>query len=155
MSTPSIQISEHVAGMLNNVDGWHAERRNYPMLQKSEVPNEGFIMQVIPNGYALLEDNQSRGVFVEQYSVAVTCYRKANVLAEQDEALEDIDRVRRYLLSTSLTEVIITGDAGTGNAMLRNTMLNNPEMDMDRLKDEHVFQSVIQLDYVLYRERAQ
>mgnify|MGYP003659152612 CR=1 FL=1 len=156
MATPSIQLAEAVAAALvaENSD-WLAERKNFPLLRKEDVPNSGFVMQVIPNGYQLVEDAQARSLFTEMYSVAVSCYRKANTVTEQDAALEDIDDVRQFLMSESLTQIDMTGDTAMGNARLMPTMLNSPEYDFERLKDENVFQSVIQLDYILYRERAE
>ena len=87
MATPSIQISEAIANSLSAVSGWSAERVSFPMVRKENVPASGFLIQVVPNGYNMNDGVQARGLFVEDFSVAVTIYRKARTLAESDQAL--------------------------------------------------------------------
>ena len=155
MSTPSIQIADALVTYLTAQDSsWSVSRKNVPLVKKEEVPNTGFIIQVTPVSFEMPEGEQARNVFTERYTTIIACYRKALGQSNQDQALEDLDNVRVALSSEAGTNLTLSGGSEYSFARLQLPMVNDPVYDIDRMKDEHIFQSVITLNHILLRNRS-
>lgn len=153
MPNPAIDIAQALANLINAESAWTAERVNVPMLRKETLPKDEVVIQVLPIGWAQPDGQQSRGAFVQEYTIAVAMYARASTLTEEDAAMDSLDDLRQFLTAKENSQFSLSGDPNYSSACLTNTVINEPMVDVERLKDANIFQSVIMLNYLIYRRR--
>ncbi len=151
MAEPSLEIADHLATQINAMSGITATRVNIPLVRKEELVNSGFTVQVTPMSFEASEMDRNSGLY--HYVTAVAGYQKAATKALQDAAMEHMDDVRRKLASLALQQLSISGDGWT-NASLILPLSSDPIYDSLRLREEHIYQSVVMVTYGIYRNRS-
>ena len=151
MAEPSLEIADHLATQINAMSGITATRVNIPLVRKEELANSGFTVQVTPMSFESPE--LDRNSELQHYVTAVAGYQKAATKALQDAAMEHMDDVRRKLSSLGLQSLSISGDGWSGASLIL-PLVSEPIFDPMRLREEHIFQSVVMVTYGIYRNRS-